>query len=125
MECKICYEKFDTEIHKPIVCMPCGHSFCYNCVIQLKDCSICRRPIKDKSPNFSLLEVLEEQSGPRRAQSAKPVSEKPKSNTEALRLKNEGMKLSEEKRFYDAVKKFEEALKVCTYDYNEKYSLLW
>jgi hypothetical protein len=125
MECKICFEKYDTEDLKPIVCMPCGHSFCSICVVQLKDCSICRRSIKDKSPNYSLLEVLEEHSGPRRTQSAKPKSAKPKSNPEALRLKNEGMKLSEEKRFYDAVKKFEEALEVCTYDYNEKYSLLW
>ena len=48
-----------------------------------------------------------------------------KSNQEALKLKNEGMKLTEEKIYCDAIDKFEEALRVCEEDYPEKYSLLW
>ena len=80
MECKICYEKFDTEIHKPIVCMPCGHSFCFNCVIQLKYCSICRRPIKEKSANFSLLDVLEQSESDRQSSRVIPTSARPPQN---------------------------------------------
>ena len=70
MECKIVYEKFDTIIHKPIECMTCGHSFCSKCVIQLKDCSICRRQIKEKSTNFSLMEILEQSESGRQSSRA-------------------------------------------------------
>ena len=113
MDCKICYEKFDSDNLKPIICIPCGHSFCNKCVVQLKDCPICRAFITDKKPNFSLLEILEEKL------------KKPKSNKEALELKNAGISLNEEKRYYDALMKFEEALDVCENEYPEKYSLLW
>ncbi len=86
MECKICYEKFDTEIHKPMVCMPCGHSFCSNCVIQLKNCSICRRPIKEKSANFSLLDVLEQTKSGRHSRGAIASSAKPRNKNESPRV---------------------------------------
>ncbi len=86
MECKICYEKFDTEIHKPIVCMPCGHSFCSNCVIQLKNCSICRRPIKEKSANFSLMDVLEQTKSGCHSSRVIASSAKPQNKNETPRV---------------------------------------
>ena len=87
MECKICYEKFDTEIHKPIVCMPCGHSFCSNCVIQLKNCSICRRQIKEKSTNFSLLDILEQnESGRQSSRAIATPAKSPQNKNESTRV---------------------------------------
>jgi hypothetical protein len=127
MECKICFEKYDTEDFKPIVCMPCGHSFCSKCVIQLKECSICRTQINDKKTNFSLLEVLEEQSNMRSQQSVRPISrqEETKSDLEALRLIKDGIKLTEQKKHSEALFIFNKALGVCTIDFQEKYTLLW
>ncbi len=127
MECKICFEKFDTEVRRPIVCMPCGHSFCSICVLQLKDCSICRTQINYKKTNFSLLEVLEEQSDTRSQQSGKPITrqEETKSDQEALRLIRDGIKLTEQRKNSEALFMFNKALGVCTNDFQEKYTLLW
>ena len=51
---------------------------------------------------------------------------KAKSNEDALKLKNEGMKLSSEKSFKEAINKFDEALEIlCTENYTEKSSLFW
>ena len=61
MDCKICFEKFDTRSTMPIVCIPCGHCFCKRCVSHLTKCSICRTYIKDKKPNYGLLDVLDEE----------------------------------------------------------------
>jgi hypothetical protein len=83
MECKICYEKFDNVIHKPIVCVPCGHSFCSKCVIQLKACSICRRHIKEKSTNFSLLEILEQSESGRQSSRTIAKLAKPQNKNES------------------------------------------
>ncbi len=51
---------------------------------------------------------------------------KVKSNEEALKLKNQGMKLSGEKSFKEAINKFDEALEnICTENFTEKSSLFW
>ena len=51
---------------------------------------------------------------------------KAKSNEDALKLKNEDMKLSSEKSFKEAINKFDEALEIlCTENYTEKSSLFW
>ena len=51
---------------------------------------------------------------------------KAKSNEDALKLKNEGMKLSGEKSFQGAINKFDEALEIiCAENYTEKSSLFW
>lgn len=38
-ECPICIE------NEKIMVIKCGHTFCYNCVINLENCSLCRKPI--------------------------------------------------------------------------------
>ena len=72
------------------------------------------------------MEILEEKN-PSNNKSYKSISKSTYtiSNQEALKLKNEGIKLTEEKIYFDAISKFEEALRVCEEDYPEKYSLLW
>lgn len=62
MDCKICFEEYDNFERKPFSAMPCGHSFCRECIDNLKkekyDCPICRNPIVSSAPNFSLMEIL-------------------------------------------------------------------
>lgn len=38
--CSICY---DNKIN--ICCIPCGHTYCDNCIINNMNCYICRNPI--------------------------------------------------------------------------------
>lgn len=44
MDCSICFEKFDSEDHRPKV-LQCGHSFCLSCLDQLpvKKCPVDRQ----------------------------------------------------------------------------------
>ena len=63
MNCKICFEKFDRLAKKPMN-ISCGHSFCYDCLIQLKArnsymCPMCRDPIKNEQPNYAVLDLLD------------------------------------------------------------------
>ena len=60
MDCKICFDKYDSKSQKPIVLIPCGHSFCKKCALHLTKCSICRTYIKDMRPNFGIIDFLDE-----------------------------------------------------------------
>ena len=136
MNCKICFEKFDNTRFMPVICIPCAHTFCSTCVTHIKECSICRTKISEKKPNFSMLEILEEKPQIRptispqlkTATSSLTVTTEPsqsgsKLSPQALKLKNEGIKLYEEKKFYGASQKFNDAIKIC-FDDAEK-SLLF
>ncbi|XP_018015130.1 E3 ubiquitin-protein ligase TRIM39-like [Hyalella azteca] len=64
IECDVSNEKFDSGNHKPL-CLTCGHTFCFSCIIRLcdvpetKNCPKCREPISqdaDQLPvNFALI----------------------------------------------------------------------
>lgn len=65
--CKICLIEYNSTNQKPITLMLCGHTFCLNCVNQLKTlkeyiCPTCREEIISEKPNYALLDTLE-QSG--------------------------------------------------------------
>lgn len=62
MQCKICFEKYNNTVVKPYSLYPCSHSFCIRCLEALpqKECPKCKREIRDKQPNYDLLEALEE-----------------------------------------------------------------
>ena len=158
MDCKICYEKFDKVRFKPVICVPCTHTFCSICVSQINECSICRSKISERKPNFSLLEILEDNymvktrvntangqtelsnSGLKlktedqtrkkeekfrvnknpNTMSKKIVSFKPSnpesksnSNPEYVKLMNQGINLSNQKKFISALRKFNQSLKIC------------
>lgn len=64
MNCKICYEKYDKENHKPITLMPCGHSICTKCLVELKKqfiviCPACRNTVTCEKPNYDLIDLLD------------------------------------------------------------------
>ena len=62
LNCKICLEDFNNSNHKPIIVMQCGHTFCLECVKQLKKqefiCPNDREPITNQKPNYALLDFL-------------------------------------------------------------------
>ena len=65
MSCTICFEKYNTRNNKPIILMMCGHTFCSNCVEIMKTtnlqnkCPTCKETIVRERPNYSLLDILE------------------------------------------------------------------
>ena len=116
MNCKICFEKFDSVRFIPIICIPCAHTFCSVCLIHIKECSICRTKIKEKKTNFGMIEILEEKSpvSPKTRTINGQTQSKPNLNPKALSLKNEGVKLNSEKKFAEALQKFNESLNLCS-----------
>jgi hypothetical protein len=63
MNCKICYEDYNISINKPMIVVPCCHTFCLNCLnrikLQIEDlCPICRNQITLDKPNYAILELL-------------------------------------------------------------------
>jgi hypothetical protein len=54
MECKICFEHFNTLLRRPITLMLCGHTVCQQCVNELKKqqnklCPTCRKEIQNET----------------------------------------------------------------------------
>jgi tetratricopeptide (TPR) repeat protein len=61
--CEICMESFNKEEHKPMTLMPCAHTYCFECIEQLKEkveynCPTCRVSISDAKPNYALINML-------------------------------------------------------------------
>ena len=58
--CPICWRNFSLEI-KPI-CLPCGHSCCFECSQAIRSCSLCRHRMStnfQRKTNYALLSLLE------------------------------------------------------------------
>lgn len=58
MECELCIKQFDDANHRPLVLIPCGHSFCASCVTQLTVCPSDRSRITSKVANWSILKLI-------------------------------------------------------------------
>ena len=60
MNCKICFDNY-SDYKKPYSIFPCNHTFCIRCLNNLTDlrCPKCRTIIRDKKPNYELIEILE------------------------------------------------------------------
>ena len=58
MECKICFEHFNTSLRKPITLMFCGHSICQQCLNELKKqhekllCPACRKEVQNENIKY-------------------------------------------------------------------------
>ena len=58
--CPICWRTFSLET-RPI-CLPCGHSCCFECSQAIRSCSLCRCRLSthfQRKTNYSLLSLLE------------------------------------------------------------------
>jgi len=62
MNCKICFEQYNKNKHKPVILMQCGHSICITCLNELTTflCPICREQIITSKPNYDLIDLLEQ-----------------------------------------------------------------
>ncbi len=60
MNCKICFEQYNKNKHKPVILMQCGHSVCITCLNELTTflCPICREQIITSKPNYDLIYFL-------------------------------------------------------------------
>jgi len=59
--CEICFSEFNHHKNKPLIIIPCCHSFCDSCLNQIKQkCPKCSSCIKMKSVNWSLLNIIPE-----------------------------------------------------------------
>lgn len=69
MDCRICFEKYNTHNRKPITLMPCCHTFCLSCLINLFksydfkfNCPKCREKFYLCKPNRILFELMKPES---------------------------------------------------------------
>jgi hypothetical protein len=66
MDCRICFDKYNKFNRKPIVLLPCCHTFCMSCLINLKktsdslSCPKCRKHIGLFKPNYGILEIIDD-----------------------------------------------------------------
>ena len=60
LQCDICYNDFDQQIHKPLVLYPCSHTICSECISRLpaQICPTCRTTFTSRAPNFSFINLL-------------------------------------------------------------------
>lgn len=59
--CDICFTEFNHHINRPLILIPCCHSFCESCLkIISKKCPTCNCEIKVKSVNWALLNIIPE-----------------------------------------------------------------
>jgi len=61
LECEICRENYDSNLHKPMIFIPCGHGACSSCSPQLRrKCQTCRTNWQmDPIRNFDFSRRLE------------------------------------------------------------------
>ena len=66
-ECGICSEDYDADVQskKPYV-LQCGHTYCKQCLDQVSACPFCRKPFREKTPNFLVISLLEKENERRR-----------------------------------------------------------
>lgn len=64
MKCQICFENYNHSLNKPYVLIPCTHTICIRCLDDLMDepklCPVCTLTIKDRNPNWALLDLIPE-----------------------------------------------------------------
>ncbi|KAL9643281.1 hypothetical protein ABK040_014737 [Willaertia magna] len=58
-KCGICFELMIDDC-EPMILVPCGHCFCASCINKLtrKNCPNCRAPIKSKTVNIPLKQII-------------------------------------------------------------------
>ena len=62
MNCEICQDSFNLAEKKPLLLLPCCHTYCSECILQLKEptCPNCRQLIMSTKPNWSFMKLLPE-----------------------------------------------------------------
>ena len=63
-ECCICYEIFNRDMNRPMMCIPCGHNVCEPCINywlqnHQSTCPECRQVVDNTVLNRELLNLIE------------------------------------------------------------------
>jgi hypothetical protein len=62
--CEVCLNNYDTMIHKPYSLVPCGHTYCIECLNRITRCPSCRIEFQDKIPNWEISRRLNSTTAP-------------------------------------------------------------
>lgn len=64
MNCKGCVRQFNTVDSKPQLIIPCGHTYCFNCLENLpaQKCPDCKQSIQQRRTNLFILELIDTDS---------------------------------------------------------------
>ena len=59
-DCQICFNQYDSDKHKPCVIIPCGHTFCEECIVKIGNatCPLDRLDIKSTAVNRHAIDSL-------------------------------------------------------------------
>jgi hypothetical protein len=63
LNCKVCFQNYNTANQKPMITIPCCHTTCLRCLTSIKrndqsyKCPFCKEDIIDEKPNYALLEI--------------------------------------------------------------------
>ena len=65
MDCEICFIPFSAIGQNQPKVLPCGHTFCGNCIalVPEKMCPTCRRIFTSSTPNYTIIQLLAEGFG--------------------------------------------------------------
>lgn len=66
MNCDICFEFYNKDERRPMTILPCTHTFCYQCLNELKKlkykCPKCKKHITNEIPCYALLNLMDMKS---------------------------------------------------------------
>ena len=64
MNCKLCKNLFDSIELRPAILVPCGHTYCFQCLDKLNQskCPGCHQTIQQRRTNLFILELIETDS---------------------------------------------------------------
>lgn len=64
--CEICLINYDTMSHKPYSLVPCGHTYCIECLNKMtsNSCPSCRCLFQNKIPNWEISKRLNSATAP-------------------------------------------------------------
>ncbi len=62
--CEVCLNNYDTMTHKPYSLVPCGHTYCIECLNRIIRCPSCRIEFQDKIPNWEISRRLNPATAP-------------------------------------------------------------
>ena len=82
--CENCSKLYNINDQKPMILLPCTHTFCLQCINELKKqgskCPLCKKEFTSEKPNSDLLKKLDSDDSRKRNKSPQSTT----SNTEKV-----------------------------------------
>lgn len=59
--CPLCSRNYDASSNKPESLIPCGHTYCSNCIVNLKrECKLCGISYNQIIPDYDMLDMIKQ-----------------------------------------------------------------